>query len=112
MSKEITKTKLKIDDEVIVISGKSKGSKGKILAYNKKNGKIIVQGVNMKRRFQRPTQENPRGGLIKVEAPLHISSVQFFDSKSKKPSRIKYTQDKNGNKNKVRVAVKSGKEID
>lgn len=112
MSKEISKTKLKIEDEVIVISGKSKGSKGKILAYNKKNGKIIVQGVNMKRRFQRPTQENPKGALIKVEAPLHISSVQFFDSKSKKPSRIKYTQDKNGNKNKVRVAVKSGKEID
>lgn len=110
MSKEIIKTKLKIEDEVIVISGKSKGSKGKILAYNKKNGKIIVQGVNIKRRFQRPTQENPKGGVIKVEAPLHISSVQFFDSKAKKPSRIKYTQDKNGNK--VRVAVKSGKEID
>lgn len=110
MSREITKTKLKIEDEVIVISGKNKGSKGKILAYNKKNGKIIVQGVNMKRRFQRSTQENPKGGLIEVEAPLHISSVQFFDSKSKGPSRIKYTQDKNGNK--VRVAVKSGKEID
>ena len=104
------KTKLKIGDEVIVISGKSRGDRGKILAIDKKNGRVIAQGVNMKKRFARPTQENPKGGIMEAEAPLHISNVQYYDSKAKAGSRIKSSLNKAGKK--VRVAVKSDKEID
>ncbi|RME93824.1 MAG: 50S ribosomal protein L24 [Candidatus Hydrogenedentota bacterium] len=104
------KTKLKVDDEVIVISGKHKKARGKILAIDKKRGRVVVQGVNLRKFFVPPTQENPKGGVMEIERPIHISNVMFYDSKAKAPSRIKMGVDKNGKK--VRIAVKSGKEID
>ena len=103
------KTKLRVDDEVVVIAGKNKNQRGRIILVDRKKGRVIVQGVNKRKRFQRPTQENPKGGVIEVEAPLHISNVQYYDSKTKKPSRIKAGADKNGKK--VRVSVKSDKEL-
>jgi len=103
------KTKLRIDDEVVVIAGKNRSQRGRIIAVDRKRGRVIVQGVNMRKRFQRPTQENPKGGVVEMEAPMHITNVQYYDSKSKKPSRIKAGVDKNGKK--VRVLVKSGKEL-
>lgn len=104
------KTKLKINDEVIVISGKHKKSRGKILAIDKSRGRVIVQGVGLRKRFTRPSQENPKGGVVEIESPIHISNVMFYDSKTKKGSRIRMGQDKNGQK--VRVSVSSGKEVD
>ena len=103
------KTRLRVDDEVVVIGGKNRSQRGRIIAIDRKNGRVLVQGVNMRKRFQRPTQENPKGGVVEMEAPMHISNVQYYDSKSKKPSRIKVGADKNGKK--VRILVKSGKEL-
>ncbi len=107
---EKTKTKLKVGDEVVVIAGKNRNSRGKILAISRRSSRVLVQGVNLRKRFARPTQENPKGGVIEAEAPLHISNVAIYDSKNKKGSRIKAGADKNGRK--IRVAVKSDKAID
>lgn len=84
------KTKLKKDDEVFVIAGKEKGKKGKILAIDKRKDRVFVEGVNKRKRFVRPTQENPQGGSIEIESGIHISNVMFFDPKmesKKKPEK-------------------------
>lgn len=104
------KTKLKVNDDVVVISGKNKSAKGKIMAMNIETGRIVVQGVNLRKQFTRPTQENPQGGTIEREMPLHISNVMYWDSKAKKPSRIGVRLDANGAK--VRYAKASDRTID
>ncbi len=84
------KTKLKKDDEVFVIAGKEKGKKGKILAIDKRKDRVFVEGVNKRKRFVRPTQENPQGGSIEIESGIHISNVMFLDPKmdnKKKPEK-------------------------
>ncbi|MDH4200451.1 MAG: 50S ribosomal protein L24 [Spirochaetia bacterium] len=106
--KKKIKSRLKVNDEVIIISGKTRGQKGKILAMDLQRGRVIVQGVNLRKKFLRPTQQNPKGGSVEMEAPMHISNVQMLDSKSKKPSRIRM-QVKDGKK--LRIAVKSDKEL-
>lgn len=106
--KKIIKSKIKVNDEVIVITGKMKNQKGKILAVDREKGRVIVQGVNLRKRFLRPTQENPKGGVVDMEAPMHISNVQILDSKAKKPTRVKIEL-KDGKK--LRVSVKSNKEL-
>lgn len=108
--KKRIKTKLKVGDEVIVISGKNRKQRGEILALSREGQRAIVQGVNMRRRFAPPSQENPKGGIVEREAPVHLSNLMYYDSKAKKGSRIKIDVDKNGNK--IRVAASSGKAID
>ncbi len=108
--KEKIKTRLKTGDEVVVIAGKAKGQRGEILAIDREKGRVWIKGVNMRKRFERPTQENPKGGVVEREASVHISNVMIFDAKTKKGSRIKMGWDKNGKK--IRVLVKSGKELD
>lgn len=103
------KTRLKVDDEVIVISGKNKSAKGKVLAIDLKKGRVIVKGVNLRKRYARPTQENPKGGELQIEHPIAISNVMPYDSKSKERSKIRVELNKNGER--VRVYAKSGKEI-
>ena len=85
-----TRVKLKIDDEVIVLAGREKGKRGKIMAVNRKRNILVVQGVNLMRRFQRPSQENPQGGSLELERPLHLSNVAYYDSKSKQGRRLGY----------------------
>ncbi|MCB1191011.1 MAG: 50S ribosomal protein L24 [Leptospiraceae bacterium] len=99
---------LKRDDEVVCIAGKDKGKRGKILALDKKKGKVVVSGVNKRKKFLRPTQENPRGGEIEIESPIHISNVMYFDSKTKKGVRLSF-RDLNGKK--VRVIKKDNREV-
>ncbi len=103
------KSKLRLGDEVVVISGKAKGSRGKILAMSLRSGKVIVKGVNVKSKFTRPSQEMPKGGSIQVESPMQLSNIQYWDIKSKKPTRLRYQI--NQAKQKIRVTVKSGTEI-
>jgi large subunit ribosomal protein L24 len=83
------KIKLKKDDEVIVIAGKrdDKGKKGKVLSIDKKKDRVFVSGINKRKKFVRPTQENPQGGIIEVEQSIHISNVMLFDSKRKEGVR-------------------------
>ncbi|PJZ69140.1 50S ribosomal protein L24 [Leptospira perolatii] len=108
---EYTKFKtvrLKKDDEVVIIAGKEKGKRGKILVIDKKRDRVVVEGLNKRKRFLRPTQENPQGGTVEVEAPMHISNVMFYDSKKKKGVRLGYQEVKG---KKVRVSKPDGKEI-
>ena len=90
------KIKLKKDDEVIIISGSrdDKGKKGKILSIDKKNDRVFVSGINKKKKYVRPTQENPQGGEIEIERSIHISNVMLFDSKLKKGVRIGFDESK------------------
>jgi large subunit ribosomal protein L24 len=102
------RVKLQKDDEVVVIAGKDKGKKGKILAIDKKRDRVFVEGVNKRKRFVRPTQENPQGGQIEIEFPIHISNVMFFDSKKKSGVRVGFKVSKDS---KVRISRPEGKEI-
>jgi large subunit ribosomal protein L24 len=97
------KIKLKKDDEVIVITGKKedKGKKGKILSIDRKKDRVYVSGINIRKKFVRPTQENPQGGEIHIEGSIHISNVMLYDSKKKKGVRVGTEVKENGRK--VRV---------
>lgn len=103
-----TSVKLRRDDEVIVISGKEKGKRGKIMHIDKAANRVVVQGVNKRKRFQRPTQENPQGGVLEIEAPMQLSNVLFYDSKKKQGVRLGFTV-KDGKK--LRVTRPEGKEV-
>ena len=75
-----------------------------------KDGKVVVDGINVAARHRKPTQANPQGGIDRNPAPMHISKVALADPKSGKPTRVRFETGKDGKK--VRVAVKSGEKID
>jgi len=109
MSTEIKPTKLRKDDEVIVIAGRQKGKRGKIMSLDMKNSRVIVQGVNKIKRFQRPSQENPKGGTVELEQALPLSNVMYYDSKGKKGVRLGYKVEPDGKK--VRVTRPDGRSV-
>ena len=92
---------------VRVISGNHKGDEGKILNVFPEKNRVIVEGVNFRRRAARPTQENPSGGFVEREAPLHISNVMVLNNGS--PTRIGYRILDDGTK--VRVSKKTNEDI-
>lgn len=101
--------KIKKGDTVVVLSGKDKGQTGTVEKVMPKDGKIVVEGVNVATRHRKPNQQNPQGGIDRFPAPMHISKVALADPKDGKPTRVRF-EEKNGKK--VRVAVKSGETID
>ncbi len=101
--------RIKKGDSVVVLSGKDKGLTGTVSKVMPKDGKVVVEGVNMMSRHRKPTQANPQGGIDKIEAPLHIAKVAVADPKDGKPTRVRF-EEKDGKK--VRIAVKSGEKID
>ncbi|WP_020620148.1 50S ribosomal protein L24 [Paenibacillus daejeonensis] len=103
------KLHVKKDDNVIVITGKDKGKKGRVIAAYPRENRVLVEGVNMVKKHSRPTQQNPQGGILEQEAAIHVSNVMLLDPKSGKPTRVGYKVQDNGKK--VRVA-KSGAVID
>ena len=86
--------KLKKGDKVIVISGKEKGKTGVIQKVMPKENKVIIDGLNVRKKNQKPTQANPKGGQIDIYAPIHASNVAFYDEKAKKAVKIGYKFDK------------------
>ena len=101
--------KIKKGDSVVVLSGKDKGRTGTVRQVLPKDGKVIVEGINIAARHRKPSQENPQGGIDRFEAPMHLSKVAVADPKDGKPTRVRF-EEKDGKK--VRVAVKSGETID
>jgi large subunit ribosomal protein L24 len=99
-------TRIKKDDEVIVISGRDKGAKGRVLKVLRDVNKVIVEGVGRVKKHQKPNQQNPQGGIVEKEAAIHLSKVMLLDSKTDKPTRVRAGKDADGKK--VRVTVKSG----
>ena len=102
--------RIKKGDNVVVLSGKDKGRTGTVAKVMPKDGKIVVDGINVAARHRKPTQANPQGGIDRNPAPMHISKVALADPKSGKPTRVRFETGKDGKK--VRVAVKSGEKID
>jgi large subunit ribosomal protein L24 len=95
---------LRKDDEVVVIAGKDKGARGKILKVLVERDRVIVEGVNKVKRHQKPTPKS-QGGIFEREMSIHISNVALLDAKTDKPTRLR-SEIKDGKK--VRVTVKSG----
>ena len=91
-----------------VNAGNDKGKTGKVLSVDPAEGRAIVEGVNLVSRHTKPNAKQPQGGIIKQEAPIHMSNLNLIDPKSGKPTRVGFKVE--GDK-KVRIAKKSGEEI-
>jgi len=98
------KLKIKSGDIVKVIAGDHKGSQGKVLRVLREKNKAIVEGVNMVSKHTKPSAKNPQGGIVKTEAPLHISNIALLDPQSNTPTKVRLQVE--GDK-KVRVSKKS-----
>jgi large subunit ribosomal protein L24 len=90
------KTKIRVGDEVIVVCGSEKGRKGKVLKMLLSHSTVLVEGVNLKTHFNKPSMNNPEGGIELKEAPLHISNIQLVDSKENLPTKIGYRISEDG----------------
>ena len=101
--------KIRKGDRVIVIAGRDKGKIGEVLKVMPKEDRAIVQGVNIVKRHQRPTADQP-GGIVEKEAPIHISNLAHIDPKDHKPTRVGFKVLDDGRK--VRYAKRSGEVID
>ncbi|MBQ7423747.1 MAG: 50S ribosomal protein L24 [Prevotella sp.] len=104
----MTKLHIKKNDNVIVLAGEDKGKTGKVLKVLVKEQRAIVEGINMVSKSMKPSAKNPQGGIVKQEAPIHISNLSLIDPKSGKATRISVKRE---GKNVVRIAKKSGEEI-
>ena len=105
----VFKIRLKKDDTVIVTTGKYKGQTGKVTTTHPKENKVTVEGINIVKKSVKPTQLKPRGGIVEITKPIWVSKVSLIDPTDKKPSRVGYKFDKQGNK--VRIYKRSGKEV-
>ncbi|MEY1638609.1 50S ribosomal protein L24 [Tenuifilum osseticum] len=105
----MAKLHIKKGDMVYVISGESKGHQGRVLSVLVKENRAIVEGANMVSRHTKPNSKNPQGGIIKKEAPIHISNLMLVDPTTGKPTRIGRRLNDQGKL--VRYSKKSGEEI-
>ncbi|QCI80025.1 50S ribosomal protein L24 [Hankyongella ginsenosidimutans] len=101
--------KIKKGDRVVVLSGKDKGKHGTVLKSLPKDGKVVVEGVNVVARHRKASQVNPQGGIERSEAPIFACKVALEDPKTGKPSRVGFKVQENGTK--VRVAKRSGEVV-
>ena len=104
--------RIRTDDNVVVISGKDKGKTGKVLRVDRERDRVVVEGVNIVKRHQRPTPGRPNAevGVIEREGAIHVSNVALLDPKENKPTRIGITRDAEGRR--MRVTKRSGTELD
>ena len=100
---------IKTNDTVVVLSGKDKGKTGKVISADPKGGKLIVEGVNVAKRHQKPRQQGEEGGIIKKETPIYAAKVMRVCPKCEKPTRAAHSIKADGTK--VRVCKKCGAEI-
>ena len=101
--------KIKKGDKVMVLTGRDKGKSGEVLKVLPDESRVVVQGVNVVKRHQRPTQFDA-GGIKSKEAPVHVSNVAHVDPRDGKPTRVGFRTDEGGRK--VRFAKRSGEAID
>ena len=104
------KSKIKKGDRVIVIAGKDRDKKGKVLAVYPRESRLVVEGVGMIKRHTKPSMALPEGGIIEREAKIHLSNVAIVDPQTGGPTRIGYKVLEDGTK--VRYAKKSGEVLD
>ncbi|WP_407455613.1 50S ribosomal protein L24 [Ligilactobacillus aviarius] len=99
---------IKKNDKVKVIAGKDKGKEGTVEKVFPSKERVIVKGVNIVKKHQKPTNANPNGGIVEVEAPIHVSNVMLIDPSNNKPTRVGF---KIEDGKKVRVSKKTGKTL-
>ena len=103
------KAKIVRGDRVKVIRGNHRDAEGTVLRVLKDSDRVVIEGVNMRKRHERPTQSNPEGGIITSEAPIHVSNVMLIDPASGEPSRVRTRLESDGMKE--RIAVRSGNPV-
>jgi large subunit ribosomal protein L24 len=96
-------------DRVKVIRGNFKGQEGTVLRVVPQDNRVVIEGINLRKRHMKPTQENPEGGIVSFEAPIHASNVMLLDPTTSEPTRTRKHLDEDGTKE--RVSVKSGNAI-
>lgn len=99
------KLRLRKNDIVKVVSGRDSGKQGKIFRVFPSKGRVLVEGINLVAKHDRPTRDNPKGGVIHREAPIHISNLMLIDPSSQKPTRVGFSFLSDGSKK--RMAKKS-----
>lgn len=107
--KKVYKIRLRKGDLVVVLSGRDKGKTGKVLNVLPFENKVVVEGINVVKKHQKPTRTNPQGAIIDITKPMWASKVAVVDPATKKASRVGYKLDDKGNK--TRIYKSSGKEI-
>lgn len=105
----MSKLHIKKGDTVYVNAGNDKGKTGRVLSVLVSKNKAIVEGINVVSKSAKPSAKHPQGGIIKMEAPVHVSNLNLLDPKSGKPTRIGRKKDEAGKA--VRYSKKSGEEI-
>lgn len=100
----MTKLRIKTGDTVVVTAGDHKGSEGKVMQVDAAKNKAIVEGVNTVKKHEKPSAENPQGGITEKEAPIHISNLSLVDPKSGEATRVGYRMEDG---KKVRFSKKS-----
>lgn len=105
----MSKLNIKKGDTVYVLSGEDRGKTGRVLKVYIAKERAIVEGCNIVTKATKPSAKHPQGGLVKMEAPIHVSNLSLLDPKSGKPTRVGYRFNEAGKK--VRYAKKSGEEI-
>ncbi len=106
--------KIHKNDNVMVISGNDKGKTGKVLKVFPKNTRVIVEGINLRKRHTKPSQKSPQGGIIEKEAPIHASNVMLLDPKTNEPTRLgsQVILDENtGKKKRTRISRSTGEMV-
>lgn len=104
----MVKLKIKSGDTVVVTAGDHKGSEGKVMKVLLEKNKAIVEGVNMVSKHEKPSAENPQGGIVKKEAPIHISNLSLIDPETGEATRVGYRMEDG---KKVRFTKKSNQVI-
>jgi large subunit ribosomal protein L24 len=104
----MSKLHIKKGDTVYVLAGEDRGKTGRVLSVQATKQRAIVEGINIVTKATKPSAKHPQGGLVKLEAPVHISNLSLIDPKSGKPTRISIRREEGKT---IRISKKSGEEI-
>ena len=105
----MAKMNIRKGDRVKVIRGNGRDSEGTVIRVDREKNRVVVQGVNLRKRHRKPTATNPEGGIIEFEAPIHASNVMLVDPKTGEPTRVRAGRAENGERQ--RISVKSGQAL-
>jgi large subunit ribosomal protein L24 len=102
-------SRIRKDDQVVVIAGKDKGKTGKVLSVLPERQRAVVENINMMKKTRRKSQKDPQGGVVEIESSIHLSNLMLLDRKTNKPTRVRFQVQKDGTK--TRISKKSGEVI-
>lgn len=100
---------IKKNDQVMIVTGKDKGKSGRVIEVLTDKSKVVVEGLNLVKKARRKTRQDQQGGIVDIEAPIHVSNVMLIDKKTNKPTRVGFQVLKDGTK--VRISKSSGEVI-